>query len=65
MISTMNGTVNIKAEANNKYVCAVLDEENQLTSRSDSPSTWEKFQIYKIKDGEYGIRSAENGKYVK
>lgn len=60
-----DGTVNIKAEANNKYVCAVLDEENQLTSRSDSPSTWEKFQIYKIKDGEYGIRSAENGKYVK
>ena len=60
-----DGTVNIKAEANNKYVCAVLDEENQLTSRSDSPSTWEKFRIYKIKDGEYGIRSAENGKYVK
>ena len=60
-----DGTVNIKAEANNKYVCAVLYEENQLTSRSDSPSTWEKFQIYKIKDGEYGIRSAENGKYVK
>lgn len=60
-----DGTVNIKAEANNKYACAVLDEENQLTSRSDSPSTWEKFQIYKIKDGEYGIRSAENGKYVK
>jgi len=46
-------------------VCAVLDEENQLTPRSDSISTWEKFKIYKINDSEYGIRSAENGKYVK
>ena len=46
-------------------MCAVLDEENQLTPRSDSISTWEKFKIYKINDSEYGIRSAENGKYVK
>ena len=59
------GTVSIKADANNKYVCAVLDEENQLTPRSDSISTWEKFKIYKINDSEYGIRSAENRKYVK
>ena len=60
-----DGTVSLKAEANNKYVCAVLDEQNQLLPRSDSPSTWEKFQIYKIKDGEYGIRCVDNGKYVK
>ena len=60
-----DGTVSLKAEANNKYVCAVLDEQNQLLPRSDSPSTWEKFQIYKIKDGEYGIRCVNNGKYVK
>ena len=46
-------------------MCAVLDEENQLTPRSDSISTWEKFKIYKINDSEYGIRSAENRKYVK
>lgn len=60
-----DGTISIKAEANNKYVCAVIDEQSQLLPRSDSPSTWEKFQIYKIKEGEYGIRSVENGKYVK
>ena len=60
-----DGTVSLKAEANNKYVCAVLDEQKQLLPRSDSPSTWEKFRIYKIKDNEYGIRCVENGKYVK
>ena len=65
LLNNDDGTVSIKAEANNKYVCAVLDEENQLTPRSDSVGTWEKFRIYKINDSEYGIRSAENGKYVK
>ena len=65
IVNNDDGTVSIKADANNKYVCAVLDEENQLTPRSNSISTWEKFKIYKINDSEYGIRSAENGKYVK
>ena len=65
LINNDDGTVSLKADANNKYVCAVLDEENQLTPRSDSISTWEKFKIYKINGSEYGIRSAENGKYVK
>lgn len=59
-----DGTVSLKAEANNKYICAVLDEQKQLLARSDSPSTWEKFQIVKIQDDEYGIRCVENGKYV-
>ena len=63
IVNNDDGTVSIKAD--NKYICAVLDEENQLTPRSDSISTWEKFKIYKINDSEYGIRSAENGKYVK
>ena len=65
IVNNDDGTVSIKADANNKYICAVLDEENQLTPRSDSISTWEKFKIYKINDSEYGVRSAENGKYVK
>ena len=65
LINNDDGTVSIKADANNKYVCAVLDEENQLVPRSDNVGTWEKFQIYKISDTEYGLRSAENGKYVK
>ena len=65
IVNNDDGTVSIKADANNKYICAVLDEENQLTPRSDSISTWEKFKIYKRNDSEYGIRSAENGKYVK
>ena len=65
IVNNDDGTVSIKADANNKYICAVLDEENQLAPRSNSISTWEKFKIYKINDSEYGIRSAENGKYVK
>lgn len=65
LINNDDGTVSLKADANNKYVCAVLDEENQLVSRSESVGTWEKFQIYKISDTEYGLKSAENGKYVK
>ena len=65
LINNDDGTVSLKADANNKYVCAVLDEENQLVPRSDNVGTWEKFQIYKISDTEYGLRSAENGKYVK
>ena len=65
IVNNDDGTVSIKADANNKYICAVLDEENQLAPRSNSISTWEKFKIYKINDSEYGIRSAENRKYVK
>ena len=65
LINNDDGTVSLKADANNKYVCAVLDEENQLVPRSESVGTWEKFQIYKINDTEYGLKSAENGKYVK
>ena len=65
IVNNDDGTVSIKADANNKYVCAVLDEENQLVPRSESVGTWEKFQIYKISDTEYGLKSAENGKYVK
>lgn len=65
LINNDDGTVSLKADANNKYVCAVLDEENQLVPRSESVGTWEKFQIYKISDTEYGLKSAENGKYVK
>lgn len=65
IVNNDDGTVSLKADANNKYVCAVLDEENQLVPRSESVGTWEKFQIYKINDTEYGLKSAENGKYVK
>lgn len=65
LINNDDGTVSLKADANNKYVCAVLDEENQLVPRSESVGTWEKFQIYKISDTEYGLKSAENGKYIK
>ena len=63
LINNDDGTVSLKADANNKYVCAVLDEENQLVPRSESVGTWEKF--HKISDTEYGLKSAENGKYVK
>ena len=47
-----------------RYVCAVIDENNQLLPRSESVGTWEKFIIEKISDGEYALYSLANGKYV-
>ena len=63
-VNNDDGTVSLKSIANGKYVCAVIDENNQLLPRSESVGTWEKFIIEKISDGEYALYSLANGKYV-
>ena len=64
IVNNNDGTVSLKSIANGKYVCAVIDENNQLLPRSESVGTWEKFIIEKISDGEYALYSLANGKYV-
>ncbi len=64
LVNNSDGTVSFKSIANGKYVCAVIDEDNQLLARSSEISTWEKFKISKIVDGEYSIQAVANGKYV-
>lgn len=59
-----DGTVSFKSRANGKYVCAVIDEDNQLLPRSSTIGTWEKFYLEKITDTQYAIYSVANGKYV-
>ena len=64
IVNNNDGTGSLKSIANGKYVCAVIDENNQLLPRSESVGTWEKFIIEKISDGEYALYSLANGKYV-
>ena len=64
IVNNDDGTVSLRSISNGKYVCAVIDEKNQLLPRSGSIGTWEKFIIEKISDGEYALYSLANGKYV-
>ena len=64
IVNNDDGTVSLRSVSNGKYVCAVIDEKNQLLPRSGSIGTWEKFIIEKISDGEYALYSLANGKYV-
>lgn len=64
VVSNSDGTVSLKSESNGKYVCAVIDDNNQLLARSDKIDTWEKFNLVKIGVNKYGIQAVANGKYV-
>ena len=64
IVNNNDGTGSLKSIANGKYVCAVIDENNQLLPRSERVGTWEKFIIEKISNGEYALYSLANGKYV-
>ena len=64
IVTNDDGTVSLRSVSNGKYVCAVIDEKNQLLPRSGSIGTWEKFIIEKISNGEYALYSLANGKYV-
>lgn len=64
IVNNGDGTFSLRSGANNKYVCAVIDESSQLLARSSAINTWEKFILYKIKEGEYAIKSVANGKFV-
>lgn len=65
IVNNSDGTISLKSGANNKYVCAVIDESNQLLARSASISTWEKFTLYKVADNQYALKAVANGNYVK
>lgn len=60
-----DGTYSFRSGANNKYICAVIDEENQLTARSEKVQGWEKFKIIKVSNDQYAFKSIANDKYVK
>lgn len=64
IVTNDDGTVSLRSVSNGKYVCAVIDEKNQLLPRSGSIGTWEKFIIEKISGDEYALYSIANGKYV-
>lgn len=65
VINNGNGTISLKSKANGKYVCAVIDENNQLLARSNSISLWEQFEPVHVTGNQYALRSIANGKYVK
>ncbi len=59
-----DGTVSLKSGSNGMYVCAVIDENNQLLPRSSSIGTWEKFYLVQAGDGKYGLKAVANDLYV-
>lgn len=64
IVANGDGTYSFLSRANNKYVCAVIDESSQLLARSASISTWEKFYITKTASGAYNIKAYANNLYV-
>ncbi len=64
IIANSDGTYSFLSKANNKYVCAVIDESSQLLARSSAISTWEKFYITKTASGAYNIKAYANNLYV-
>ena len=65
VVNNNDGTISLKSDINGKYICAVIDENNQLLARSDNISDWEKFYLVHIQSNQYGLRAYANGKYVK
>lgn len=65
LVNNSDGSVSFRSVANNQYLTAVLDEQNQIIPRSSSIGDWEKFQIEPIPTGGYSIKSLASGKYIK
>lgn len=65
VIHNGDGTISLKSKANGKYVCAVIDENNQLLPRSTNISLWEMFEPVHVTGNQYALRSVANGKFVK
>jgi aryl-phospho-beta-D-glucosidase BglC (GH1 family) len=65
LVNNSDGTVSLKSGANGKYICAVIDEENQLLARSENIGTWEKFHLVRINNEQCALKAVANGKYVK
>ena len=64
VVNNSDGTISLKSGANDKYICAVIDENNQLLARSSSIGTWEKFYLIKVSDTEYALKAYANNKFV-
>lgn len=64
VVNNSDGTISLRSNANGNYVCAVIDENNQLLARSSEIGTWEKFKVHKINNTEYAIQAMANGMYV-
>ena len=64
IVNNSDGTVSLRSGANNKYVCAVIDEQNQLLARSQNISTWEKYYLIRLSNGKFALKAYANGKYV-
>ncbi len=64
IVNNSDGTISLRSNANNQYVCAVIDESNQLLARSASIGTWEKFYLERLSSGNFALKAVANGKYV-
>lgn len=65
VVNNADGTFSLKSAVNGKYVCAVIDDYNQLIARSDVIDAWEKFYAVRVNDSQIGLLSYANGKFVK
>lgn len=64
IVNNSDGTISLKSGSNGLYVCAVIDENNQLLARSSAIQDWEKFYLVSNGDGTYGLQAVANGLYV-
>ncbi len=64
LVNNSDGTVSLKSSVNGKYVCAVMDEQNQLVARSSAIGTWEKFYLERLSAGNFALKAMTTGKYV-
>ena len=65
LIDNGDGTVSLKAMANDKYVCADLIYDNApLIANRTSIGQWEKFELIDNGDGTVSLKAMANDKYV-
>ncbi len=64
VVNNSDGTISLQSGYNGKYVCAVIDESNQLLARSSAIDAWEKFEIEHISGDQYALKASANGLYV-
>ena len=59
-----DGTVSLKALANNKYICAESSGNSPLVANRDEIKEWERFTLHKQSDGSYSFKAKINSKFV-
>lgn len=64
IVNNSDGTVSLQCGSNGMYVCAVIDESNQLLARSSTIGDWEKFYLERLSSGNFALKAVANGKYV-